>query len=487
MSGPRRIAIVGAGIAGLSTAYHLEKLSRERGEGLDCRLLESAAVVGGVIRSERVGGFLLDTGADSLFKGKPAAIDLSRELGLGDEILEASRQELPTLIYSRGRLRPLPAGLEMLSPTRVLPFLMSGLISLPGKLRMFAEPFVASGAADADESVAAFMTRRFGAEASEKIAGPLFAGIHAGDPERLSILSTFPRLVELERRHGSLAAALRKGPKAPGGPPPSAPGRPGPPFVSFRGGIRRIVEALESSLRSTRIERGATVARLERTAGGYRVHIAGREPVDVDACVVAVPAPQGAGLLDSMSPGVASELRKIRYASSATVFLGYRAVDTGSLPGSTGFLIPFTERRRIFGCTFVSNKFLGRAPDGSVLLRAFVGGAVDESRAETGDAEMVAMVREELAFLIGLRAEPTLVHIARWPKANPQYDVGHRGIVAAVDAELRDLPGLIVTGSGLRGVGIPDGVASGRAAAARILGEPLPRGGASLDRATRGP
>ncbi|MBI3450688.1 MAG: protoporphyrinogen oxidase [Acidobacteria bacterium] len=487
MTGPPRIAVLGAGIAGLSTAYHLEKISRERGVGVDCRLFEAAPEVGGVIRSERVDGFLLDTGPDSLFKGKPAAVELARELGLGDEILEASRQDLPTLIYSRGKLRPLPAGLEMLSPTQVVPFLMSGLISFRGKLRMFAEPFIAPGAGDPDESVAAFIRRRFGAEASEKIAGPLFAGIHAGDPERLSILSTFPRLVEMERRHGSLAAALRRAPKAQGVPSPPRPGRPGPPFVSFRGGIRRIVEALEASLRTTRIERGATATRVDLAAGGYRVHFRGREPIDVDACVVAVPAPQAAALLEPLAPAVAGGLRMIRYASSATVFLGYRASEAGPLPGSTGFLIPFTERRRIFGCTFVSNKFLGRAPDGSVLVRAFVGGAVDESRAEIADADMVAMVREEIAALIGLGAEPTMVRVARWSKANPQYDVGHQGIVAAIDSELRKLPGLIVTGSGLRGVGIPDGVASGREAATRILSGPASGGGARLDRGTPGP
>jgi protoporphyrinogen/coproporphyrinogen III oxidase len=184
---------------------------------------------------------------------------------------------------------------------------------------------------------------------------------------------------------------------------------------------------------------------------------------------VAVPAGKAADLLETAAPRSAAALRKVRYVSSATVFLGYRASDTGRLPGSTGFLIPFTERRRIFGCTFVSNKFEGRAPDGCVLLRAFVGGAVDEGLAEQSDADLLAMVREEIAELIGLRAEPIMAHVARWTKANPQYEVGHHRLVDEIDRECDGLPGLHVTGSGFRGVGIPDGVSSGRAAAARAL------------------
>jgi len=469
VSAPRRVAIVGGGIAGLSTAYALEKAAGG-GARLEVRLFEAGPAPGGVIRTERRDGFLLDTGPDSLFKGKPAAIDLARELGMGSELLEASRQELPTLIYSRGRLRPLPAGLEMLSPTRVLPFLLSGLITPSGKARMFMEPFIRAKEGEEDESVASFIGRRFGAEAAEKIAGPLFAGIHAGDPERLSIRSTFPRLVEMERKHGSLAAAIRKMRGSSGAPgKPASSSRPGPPFVSFKGGIRRIVDGVLSALKSTRIETACEIGAVGREGGGFVVRMPGRDPWSVEACVVAVPAPRAAALIEGIAPRSASALRRVRYASSATVFLGFRARDVSRLPGATGFLIPFTEKRRIFGCTFVSNKFQGRAPDGCVLLRAFVGGAVDEATAETPDDEMLATVRREIAALIGLTAEPILSHVVRWTKANPQYEIGHGALVEEIDEELQGLPGLVVTGSGFRGVGIPDGVVSGREAARKVM------------------
>ncbi len=470
MNGAKRIAIIGGGIAGLSAAYHIDRRLRGTGLAFECRLLEEADRLGGVIRTERVEGFLLDTGPDSLFRGKPAAIDLAREIGLGPELLDARTQERPTLIYSRGRLRPLPPGLEMLAPARVLPFLASGLISPLGKTRMMMEPFVKTRRDGGDESVAAFVRRRFGDEATRKIAGPLLAGIHAGDPERLSIWSTFPRLAEMERDHGSLAVAMRRK-RAPidSAGPTGAHGKVAPPFVSFKGGIVRMVEGLAASVGAVSLETGCGVAGLERVQGKYRVHLAGRDPWEADACLVALPAGRAAALLDATASPVAAALRKVRYASSATVFLGYRASETGPLPASTGFLIPFSERRRIFGCTFVSNKFEGRAPDGHVLIRAFVGGAIDEASADLPEAQMAAMVRAELRDLIGLRGEPVVTRICRWPKANPQYEVGHRLVVEEIDRRLGGLPGLFVTGSAFRGVGIPDGVTSGARAAGAIL------------------
>jgi len=471
MSGVKRVAIIGGGIAGLATAYYLDRRIRERGLPLVCRLFEAAPALGGVIRSERIDGFLLDTGPDSLFRGKPAAAHLAREIGLGDELLDASPQKLPTLIWSRGKLRPLPAGLELIAPTRVIPFLMSGLISMPGKIRMAMEPFIPAKRDGEDESVSQFARRRLGDEAARKIAGPLLAGIHAGDPERLSIWSTFSRLPELERRHGSLLAGIRamRAKAAASGSTHGRPARSGPPFTSFRSGIRTIVDGMVGAIKDVVLETGCEVRSIERAGGRYRIDRGGGDPWEADACLVAVSAPRASSLLKSLAPEIASILETIRYASSATVFLGYRAGSTGPLPGATGFLIPFSEKRRIFGCTFVSNKFEGRAPEGHILIRAFVGGATDEGLAELPDGAMLEMVRQELRDLIGLQAEPVMTHIARWPKGNPQYEIGHGKRVEAIDRALAAHPGLFVTGSAFRGVGIPDGVTLGKAAAAEIL------------------
>jgi oxygen-dependent protoporphyrinogen oxidase len=473
LSARRRVAVAGGGIAGLAAAYEIGRGARAAGLPVDGRLFEAGADLGGVIRTERVEGFLLDTGPDSLFKGKPAAAELAREIGLGGEILEASRQELPTLIYSRGRLRPLPAGLEMLAPSRIAPFLLSGLISPAGKLRMALEPLVPARRDGADESVAGFVRRRLGDEAARKVAGPLLAGIHAGDPERLSIWSTFPRLAELERDHGSLAAGMRalaagdagrarvRDPRA---------GPPAPPFVTFRSGIRAIVEGLARSIESVTLSTGSPVARLEIAGRGYRIVTGQGEAWEAAAVVLALPAPAAAALLRPIAPSAASELEAVRYVSTATVFLAFDAAAVaGTIPRATGFLIPASERRRIFGCTFVSNKFEGRAPAGRVLVRAFAGGALDEAAAALPDDRLIALVRGELKEILGLAAEPVLARVCRWEKANPQYEVGHGRKVEAVDTILAAHPGLFVTGSGLRGVGIPDGVALGRAAGRAVL------------------
>ena len=333
------------------------------------------------------------------------------------------------------------------------------------------EPFIRTRRDGGDESVAAFVRRRLGAEAAEKIAGPLLAGIHAGDPEKLSIWSTFPRLPEMEREHGSIAAGIRslRARAASAGAGHARPVHAGPPFTSFRGGIRRIVDGIAGTLRRIPIQTGRRVTSVERAGKGYRVRVEGHEPYEADACVVAIPAGAAAAVLGGTAPKAAEALRSIRYASSATVFLGYDAAAAGPLPEATGFLIPATEGRRIFGCTFVSNKFEGRSPDGKILIRVFVGGALDEEAAERPDGEILTSVREELAGLIGIRAEPIMARIGRWPKGNPQYEVGHGRIVETIDHDLQRHPGLIVTGSAFRGVGIPDGVTLGKAAAENAL------------------
>jgi len=230
-----------------------------------------------------------------------------------------------------------------------------------------------------------------------------------------------------------------------------------------------LIERLAARVEPVSLRPGCRVERIERVPKGYRLHLAGEGGWEADSCIVAVPALAAASILEGMSAALAQGLRKVRYVSTAAVFLGYRKGPEIRIPPSTGFLITVAERRGIFGCTFVSNKFEGRAYEGRLLVRAFVGGALDEPAAEQPDDAMVASAREALADMIDLRAEPIFVRVQRWSKANPQYEVGHGRIVASVDEALSDLPGLFVTGSGFRGVGVPDGVLLGSEAAGRVL------------------
>ncbi len=502
----KRIAIIGGGIAGLSTAWFLERAIEKGDLPLECRLFEASSATGGVIRTLTKDGFLLDLGPDSLFKAKPAAADLARSLGLGDQIVEAGRQELATLIWARGRLHPLPDGLELVAPSRIIPLLTTGLLSTSGKLRMMFEPFIPARRDGADESIAGFVRRRLGSEAARRIAGPLMAGIHAGDPERLSLRSTFPRLADLERQHGSLTLALRRmkanpagggslgredragagasdrgspraagGSRAPeegGGVSPRRPAS--PPFVTLLGGLQTLADRLASSLQRVVVARGAAVAAVEPIEGGWRIHVAVEEPWEADVCVLAVPAGLAADLVRGFDPDLSGLLASVRYVSTATVFLGYGKDDLPVPPPSTGFLVPREEGRSFFGCTFVTNKFPGRAPAGCVLVRAFVGGAGSEENVDASDENLQAAVRRDLEAMIGLRSRPILVHVQRWPKANPQYEVGHATLVEGADRRLQRHPGLFITGSALRGVGVPDGVELGKQASelaiARVRG-----------------
>jgi oxygen-dependent protoporphyrinogen oxidase len=339
-----------------------------------------------------------------------------------------------------------------------------------GKLRMMLEPFIPARRDGADESIAGFVRRRLGDEAVRRIAGPLMAGIHAGDPKRLSLQATFPRLIDIERKYGSLTLGMRKArAKMAAARKGKAPAPSGPPFVSFKGGLQTLTDAMRAALERVEVITGAPVAELANGKGGYRVRVAGAPAWEADACLMAVPAWAAAGLVRPFAEPLARTMEKVRYVSTATVFMGFSPGSGVSIPPSTGFLVPRGEGRSFFGCTFVSNKFSGRAEEGSVLLRAFTGGAGDEDRLTRDDDRLVAEIRRDLKEMIGLTAEPAMIRVQRWERANPQYEVGHQAIVEEVDRQLESLPGLLMTGSGLRGVGVPDGVELGRKAADELL------------------
>jgi len=444
VSGTRRIAIVGGGICGLSAAYYLQKEMGERGGDWEVRLFEESASLGGVIRTETRDGFVMDLGPDALFKMKPAAEQLAREIGIGGEIISATAQKLPTMIYSGGRLHPLPEGLELMAPTRIMPLLASRLLSTSGKLRMMMEPFVPARRDGPEESIAEFVGRRFGREALDKIAGPLLAGIHAGDPKRLSMTGTFPRLPDMERAHGSIARAIQKA-RASHRPAGGAE-RKGPPFLSFKRGLSTLVERLAASIDRVSLETGRGVRSLSRAAEGFRLGLADGTSWEADACIVCLPGEPARRVLESLDAGASKLAGEIRYVSTAAAYLGYGEPRDGfELPPSSGFLIVPGEHPAIFGCTFVTNKFPGRAPEGKFLIRTFFG----------GDLRPRAMELQE----------PLFTRIQRWPRSNPQYEVGHAARVRELLGRLEAHPGLILTGSGFLGVGVPDGVLLGKAAA----------------------
>jgi oxygen-dependent protoporphyrinogen oxidase len=465
----KKIVIIGAGIAGLSTALALEEEAVKRGMGLEITLLERRDRVGGNIKTERAGGFLIEGGPDCFLSEKPWAMALCKKLGLGKELLATNEKNKKTFVLSGGKLHELPEGFILMVPTRVMPFLKNSLISPMGKIRMGLELFVPRRSGASDESLGSFVRRRLGQEALDKIAEPLVAGVHAGDPETMSVRASFPKFVQMEAEHGSLIkgmlARMRDlhGRKPAGGAqatPASGDGRV-TMFMTLRNGLSDLVNAITARLNMTAIRTGVNAVGVRGSEGGYLIDVEGEPGIKADAVVIAAPAYVASKLLERFDDALSAKLMTIPYVSTATVSLGYERKDIKHPLDGFGFVIPKTEKKNIMAASWVSVKFAGRAPDGSVLIRCFVGGAKNEELVFRGDEELKRLVACDLREIMGITAEPKVVRVYRWHKAMPQYTIGHEERVAAIDALAARHPGLYLGGSAYRGIGISDCIRTG--------------------------
>lgn len=465
-----QVLVVGGGIAGLAVAYELNR------QGISFTLLEARGRAGGVVLSEEVDGFVLDAGPDALLVQKPEAIRLCQEIGLGDRLVPTMPPRL-AFIQRAGQLHQLPAASVLGIPTEWGPFVKTGLFTWPGKLRMGMELMIPAKAGDEDESIGAFMRRRFGTEATDYLAEPLLAGIHAGDVDRLSIRALFPRFADTERRHGSLLRAFRR-PAATGPASRDASGRGAPAtlsastdgaFRSLPGGLSELVRALVATLPAGSIHLGQPVASLTRGATHYRVVTESGESFTGERVVLATPAFATAHVVRAFDARLSTLCAAIPYASAATVSLAFaRSAIAHPLKGS-GFVVPKKEATGILAGTWLSSKWPHRAPEGQALLRTFLGGARDPEALSLSDAEMVARSLRALTPLLGISAPPLFTRVYRWERANAQHEVGHLGRVRDIEQAAAAHPGLFLTGSGYRGVGIPDCVADGRAIARQVV------------------
>jgi len=462
-----RLVVVGGGITGLAAAHHALELARERRIALELTLVEARERLGGTIATERAGGFLIEAGPDSFLSEKPWALALCRRLGLEDRLARTDDRYRKVFVWHAGRLHPLPDGWELLAPTRLAPFLSSRLFSWPGKLRMAFDLVLPRGIAD-DESLGAFVRRRLGREALERVAQPLVAGIYTADPDDLSLTATMPRFAELEKQERSIILGLRRARRR--ALETGVSGARWSLFVTLKEGMEDLVAALATRLQPGTVLLKQRVAGVERRGDRWRVATAEGADLDADRVIVATESHAAARMLRYVDPTLATLLAEIPYASSATVTLGYRRADVPHPLDGFGFVVPRTEKRALLACTFSSVKYAGRAPEGDVLLRAFVGGALNEAVLELDDAPLVMRARAELREALGITAAPALARVFRWPKAMPQYHVGHLARVETIERRAGALPGLDLAGGAYRGVGIADCVRSGEAAAERALG-----------------
>src|SRR5437867_8099397 len=464
-----KLVVVGGGITGPAAGHRAGELTRERSTALDLTLIEARARLGGTVATERAGGFLIEAGPDSFLSEKPWALALCRRLGVEDRLARTDDRFRKAFVLFRGRLHPLPDGFQLLAPTRIVPFLRSGLLSWPGKLRMALDLVLPRGAGD-DESLGGFVRRRFGREALERIAQPLVAGIYTADPDALSLAATMPRFLLLEKTERSVTLALWRAARRASQAAAGTSGARWSLFVTFRDGMEELVRVLADRLPPGSVRLKERVSGLVRRPGGWRIGLADGGPVEAESVVIAGEAHEAARLLRYVDPALAQLLSEIPYASSATVTLGYRRADVPHPLDGFGYVVPRIERRPILACTFSSVKYPGRAPEGHVLLRVFMGGALNEGMLESDDPVLIATVRDELREALGITAEPVLTRVARWTKAMPQYHVGHGGRVETIEHCAGALPGLHLAGAAYRGVGIADCVRSGEAAAERAFG-----------------
>ncbi len=462
-----RIVVVGGGLAGLAAA---EELLREPHDHREVTIIETEERPGGVVASVHRDGWLTERSADSFLAARPEGIQLVERLGLSDQLVGIAPPVRRALILHEGRLVPVPAGFRLLAPGQVWSLLTTPLLSLPGKLRLLCEPLIRRSHGE-DESLEQFAVRRLGREAFERLVQPLVSGIWTADPARLSMAAACPDFLAMERHDGSLFAGelarLRFAPRG-----PAASGARYGQFVSLASGMetlpRRLAERVQDA--GGRFVRARARA-VRRTDERWQVEIEGNAVIDADAVIIALPAPAAAAVVREADQTLATRLGEIEYAGSAVVSLGYARGDVAHPLDAAGLVVPRREGRKILAISFLSSKFPGRAPGGHVLIRVFVGGALDPAAAQLDDTALLARVRYEAADLLGIHGEPKLVQIDRWHAAMPQYHVGHVQRVAAIRARAAALPRLALAGAAYEGVGIPQVIASGQQAARAVGSE----------------
>lgn len=448
---PLHVGIVGAGLSGLVFHHYLRQRFAGAGLPLVTTMLEAGSSVGGVIQTERRDGFTLEHGPDCFITDKPQAIELARELGLEARLISTRARYRKSYIAKGNALHPVPEGLYLMAPTRMAPFLLSPLMSLRGKLRALAEAFVPRRRDGAEESLSAFVERRFGREMLERVAQPMIAGIYTGDPERLSLAATMPRFLQLEREHGSvirglLRSAMRKGTS---GPRYSL-------FMSFDGGMNVLTSRLLEASYPTRLLLNAPARRINPLAGDrWKIH-ADTEDIEVDALCVCTPGHEAFGLVEDT---------ELESSSVAILHFAFQRAQLGVDFDGMGFVVPSVERRDVLACSFLGHKFDGRAPEGYELIRVFCGGKLNEPLLERSDAEIAAAALRELRAWLKISGEPAWSTLKRWQRRMPQYNLGHSARTQKRSEQAAKFPTAFFCGNYFDGVGMPDVIRRAKATA----------------------
>jgi oxygen-dependent protoporphyrinogen oxidase len=448
MSNQVEALVIGAGISGLATAYALQKA------GINTLVVEAAPRPGGVIQSVKRDGYLLECGPQS-FSGNGSITAICNDLGILNERILADPKAARYVLID-GELRAVPMGPGLLTSS----FLSGGT-----RGAILRDIFGSSQAPEPDESVASFMRRKFSPTLLDRLVGPFVSGIYAGDPEKLSLRAAFPILHEAEKASGSVARGVfkvMKQRKAAGGDAPKAP-REKPTLQTFRDGNETLIRAISAKL-GPQLRCGVeatSVASLDHArepkAPRFRAILRsarGEERIDAERLIVSIPTQAAAELLSTLENGFKTQLGAVDYSGVAVVSLGYRKQDVGDPLSGFGFLVPRSSGLSILGCVWNSSLFPGRAPEGEVLLTSFIGGATNPRAVGQTSAELANQGHRELAPLLGLRKEPVFSNVTIWPRAIPQYNLGHTATLASLESIRAKFPGLYFSGNYLSGPAI---------------------------------
>ncbi len=483
----KNVIIIGGGAAGLGAAYKVRRAA-EAGHDVGFTLVEKDSRIGGKIATEHVadewGGaagaeFTIDGGPDCFLTSKPAVHRVAKAAGIFDDELPSDESRKKTLILSRGGLYEMPDGVMMFAPTKFVPFATTGLFSWPGKIRMGWDLFVpkkklAQGEFN-DETLEHFIVRRMGRECLDRLAEPLVGGVHASDPKQMSLAATFPNLLEMEQKHGSMLKGFlatrkmveemkKKYPPKPGDKPKTF-------FTSFTGGMQKLTEGMADAAGRDSIRTGSGVVSIDRDGDVWTVTLEDGSVLSGDAVIVATESWAAEPLVRPVDTDIADALAGIPSSTSATVSLGFEADSIGIDMNAFGVLCPQVEKRALMAATYSSTKWPGRAPDGKVLMRGFVGGPQNQAIMENSDADLVAIVLGEMRDILGIKGEPLFSRVYRWHLGMPQYTMGHLGRVETIEQRSAQIPGLALAGGSYRGVGIPNCIESGERAVSKVVGE----------------
>ncbi len=484
---PARIVVVGGGVGGMAAAWEAVMEAERLGMPAEVTVIEGRPRVGGSVVSERVGECIVEGGPDCFVSEKAGGLELIRDLGLDAHLSPTNDEHRKTYIMWGRRLHPLPDGLILLVPTRILPFVTASLFSWPGKVRMAMDLVIPRRRDEGDETLGDFIRRRLGREVLDKLGEPLVAGIHSGDPETMSVRATFPRFLDMEREDRSLILAMLKrmnkaraaraaaekarAAAVAAGDAAAAGRRPLTMFMTLDGGLERLIQELADRVGHSALRLGDEARRVSRAAdGSWLVTTASGATHEADAVILATPAFASSSFVAESVPELARELAEIPYVTSATVTLAYPRSEFPAEPDGFGVVIPKAEKRRIKAFTWVTTKFFGRAPADTVLMRCFVRPVGDDGR-PLDEAALVAAAERELADILGVRVAPLWTRAFRWEQAMPQYVVGHIDRVDRIARLVEALPGLALAGGAYRGSGIPDTVSHSRAEARRVTAD----------------